>query len=84
MYTPYYGADWLGSLRLRLPAKNLHVGLVRVFVLPCPLDEIAEVRHVLFNGRWPQVWIVLEDAKQIVNVEQGWGSDGKARSDCAP
>jgi len=56
-------------LRLRLPSQYLHVGLVRVFILPCTLDEFAEVGHVLFYGRRPEIGVVLEDAEQVVNVE---------------
>ena len=52
-----------------LLSKNLHVRLRVVAIVPGALYVGRECRQVLLDGRGPQTWVVLLDAKHIVNVK---------------
>jgi len=54
--------------------QNLHVGLRRISVFPGPLDEIAEIWHVLLDRGRPKVRTVFKDAEHVVNVKKWAGS----------
>src|SRR5438477_8024291 len=58
------------ALRFPFRAQNLHVGLPRITIFPSALDEVAQLRHVLLDGRLPKIRIVFEHAEHVVDVEE--------------